>query len=64
MSQDLAVEVRAALYRAKMTQAELARQLNLSSAYVSDIINGNKRGDKAQEHIKAIKKILGIRQEV
>ncbi|MBS7577480.1 MULTISPECIES: helix-turn-helix transcriptional regulator [unclassified Enterococcus] len=64
MSQDLAVEVRAALYRAKMTQAELAQRLDIVPAYLSDIINGKKDGPKAQEHIKAIKKILGIRQEV
>lgn len=61
MSQDLAIKVRGALYESEMTQKELAKMLNISEVYLSQIINGQKTGDKPKAHIKKIKKILDIK---
>lgn len=60
MSQELGVKVRSELFKRKMSQKELAEMLDISSAYLSDIINGRKDGPKAQNHIKHIRKILSI----
>lgn len=60
MSEDLSVKVRSELFKRKMSQKELAELLGISSAYLSDIINGRKDGPKAQEHVKHIRKILCI----
>lgn len=60
MTQDLSILVRSELYKKKMSQKELAQMLGISSAYLSDIINGRKNGPKAQEHIKHIRKILNV----
>ena len=58
MSQDLAIEVRAALIRAKKTQSWLAKQLGISSPNLSDILHGRRR---SEEQVRNIKKILDIR---
>ncbi|MFA1819041.1 helix-turn-helix domain-containing protein [Virgibacillus oceani] len=60
MSQDLSIRVRNELYKKKMKHSELAEMLNISSPYLSDILNGKRNGPKAQEHVKHIRKILGI----
>ncbi|KLV25698.1 XRE family transcriptional regulator [Niallia circulans] len=60
MSQELGAKVRSELFKRKIKQKELAEMLGISTAYLSDIINGRKDGPKAQEHIKHIKKILAI----
>ncbi|MCG3418995.1 helix-turn-helix domain-containing protein [Oceanobacillus jordanicus] len=60
MSEDLSIRVRSELYKKKMKHAELAKVLGISGPYLSDILNGKRTGPKAQEHIKHIKKILGI----
>ena len=60
MPEDLGVRVRSELFKRNMSQKELAELVGISSTYVSDIIKGKKDGPKAQEHIKHIKKILGI----
>ncbi len=60
MPNDLGALVRSELFKRKMSQKQLAEILGISNAYLSDIINGRKDGPKAQEHIKHIKKILGI----
>lgn len=60
MTQDLGARVRSELFKKKMSQKELAKMLGVSSPYLSDIINGKRTGPKAQEHIKHIRKILGI----
>lgn len=60
MSEDLGVMVRLILFKRRMSQKELAYIVGISNAYLSDIINGRKNGPKAQEHIKHIKKILGV----
>lgn len=59
--------VRNELRKRKMTQKELAGMLGddgqgISTAYLSDILNGKKDGPKAQKHIKDICTILGIKQ--
>lgn len=61
MSQDLAIQVRNALYTNKMSQRELAKLMEITPTYLSDILNGKKDGPKAQEHIKKIKKLLNIK---
>lgn len=60
MSQELGVKVRSELFKRKMKHGELAEMLGISGAYLSDILNGKRTGPKAQEHVKHIRKILGI----
>ncbi|EDP68451.1 hypothetical protein CAT7_07608 [Carnobacterium sp. AT7] len=60
MSKDLSIKVRVKLVEKDLTMTQLAKELGMSAAYLSDIINGKKDGPKAQEHIKRIKKILSI----
>ena len=60
MSKDLAIKVKVRLVEYGLTMTQLAQELGMSTAYLSDIINGKKDGPKAQEHIKRIKKILNI----
>ena len=60
MPEDLGAKVRSELFKRKMSQAELAKMIGISGAYLSDIIRGRKDGPKAQEHIKHIRKILCI----
>ncbi|MFC4387485.1 helix-turn-helix domain-containing protein [Gracilibacillus marinus] len=60
MPQDLSIRVRNELYKKKMKHAELAEMLGISQPYLSDILNGKRTGPKAQEHVKHIRKILGI----
>lgn len=55
-----AARVKSEMYMRGMTQKQLAEMLGVSAPYISDIINGKKRGRKAQEHAKHICKILGI----
>ncbi|RXK52729.1 XRE family transcriptional regulator [Enterococcus faecalis] len=59
MSQDLAIDVRAALIRAGKTQSWLAKQLGISSPYLSDILHGRRR---SEEQVQKIKKILNIKR--
>ena len=58
MSQDLAIDVRAALIRAGKNQSWLAKQLGISSPYLSDILHGRRR---SEEQVQKIKKILNIK---
>ncbi|MCC2250532.1 helix-turn-helix domain-containing protein [Virgibacillus sp. AGTR] len=60
MSNDLAAKVKSEMYKQNITQKWLAKELGVSSPYVSDIINGRRTGPKAQQHVKHIRKILGI----
>ena len=60
MQSDLAALVKSEMYKQGVTQKKLAALLGVSSPYVSDIINGKRTGKKAQEHVKHIRKILGI----
>lgn len=60
MSKDLAIKVKVKLVENDLTMTQLAKELGMSTTYLSDIINGKKDGPKAQEHIKRIKKILNI----
>ena len=63
MSDNLDLLIRNELRKRKMTLTELADLLEISAPYLSDILNGNRVGKKAQEHIKHIKVILNIREE-
>jgi len=60
MSEYLSIRVRSELYKRKMKHAELAELLGISGPYLSDILSGKRNGPKAQEHVKHIRKILGI----
>ncbi|EQB34881.1 MULTISPECIES: helix-turn-helix domain-containing protein [Virgibacillus] len=60
MSNDLAAKVKSEMYKQDITQKRLAELLGVSAPYVSDIINGRRTGKKAQQHVKHIRKILGI----
>ncbi|WP_438761764.1 helix-turn-helix domain-containing protein [Enterococcus sp. AZ194] len=61
MSENLDLKIRNELRKRKMTFKELAVEVGISSPYMSDIVNGKRDGEKAQEHICTIKKILNIR---
>lgn len=61
MSENLDLKIRAELRKRKMTFGELAKMLEISGPYLSDILNGKRDGKKAQEHIETIKGILDIR---
>lgn len=60
MREDLGAQVKSELFKRKMSQKELADLIGISSAYLSDIINGRKDGPRAQERVKHIRKILCI----
>lgn len=61
MNETLGAQVRSELFKRKLSQKELANMVGISDVYLSDIIRGRKDGPKAQEHIKHICKILGIK---
>nr|WP_242596442.1 helix-turn-helix transcriptional regulator [Enterococcus ureasiticus] len=45
----------------KMKHYQLAEMVGITPVYLSDILNGKRDGEKAQEHIRTIKEILNIR---
>lgn len=51
-------EVQIALIKKKWSQRELARQMNISMAYLQDILNGNR---KPEERLKQIESLLNIK---
>lgn len=55
MSQDFIVKVRVALAKHNKNQAWLADKINISAAYMSDIMNGRRKPDK---QIKPIETVL------
>lgn len=61
MSENLDLKIRAEMRKRRMTFKELASLIGISGAYLSDILNGNRDGKKAQQHIETVKKILDIR---
>lgn len=63
MSENLDLQIRNELRKRKMTHSELAELIGISGAYLSDILNGKRNGQKAQEHINSIKKILNIKSK-
>lgn len=60
MSETLDLKIRVELRKRKMTFGQLAEIVGISGPYLSDIINGNRNGEKAKEHIETIKAILKI----
>ncbi|MBO0478754.1 helix-turn-helix transcriptional regulator [Vagococcus fluvialis] len=63
MSENLDLQIRNELRKRKMTLNELAGLVGISGPYLSDILNGKRDGQKAQEHINSIKKILNIKSK-
>lgn len=61
MSQDLITQIKIKLVEKKKNQAWLAKQLNISTAYMSDIMTG-KRSPESQ--IEKIKAALDIKEEL
>lgn len=53
MSQELIVQIKIALVKKKKNQTWLAEQLNISTAYMSDIMNGKRSPQEKIEEIKA-----------
>jgi predicted nucleic acid-binding protein len=54
MSQDFIIKVRMALAKHKKNQAWLARQLNISDVYMSEIMRGLKKPNKQVERIELV----------
>ena len=54
---DFEIEVKAALIRRRMTQGALAKELGITTPYLSDILRGNRKGGKYRELIKEKLKI-------
>ena len=63
MSENLDLQIRNELRKRKMTLNELAGLVGISGPYLSDILNGKRDRQKAQEHINSIKKILNIKSK-
>lgn len=49
---DFEIEVKVALIRRRMTQGTLAKELGITTPYLSDILRGNRKGGKYRELIK------------
>lgn len=60
MSQDLITQIKIALVKKDKNQAWLAKQLKISRAYMSDIMNGRR---SPQGKIKEIKAALDLDKE-
>ena len=54
MSQDFILKVRVALATHDKSQAWLAKKINISTAYMSDIMNGRRKPDKQIKPIEAV----------
>lgn len=49
---DFEIEVKVALIRRRMTQGTLAKELGITTPYLSDILRGNRKGGKYRGLIK------------
>ncbi|WP_461198506.1 XRE family transcriptional regulator [Enterococcus sp. N249-2] len=54
MSRDFIIKVRVALATHDKSQGWLAKKINISSAYMSDIMNGRRKPDKQIPRIEAV----------
>ncbi len=61
-NEEFSIRARAKLREAGMTQTDLAKSLGITQAYLSDILLGKRAGKKAQEHLKKVQHILGIKR--
>lgn len=61
MTKELGIKIRIKLLENELTMTKLAKELGISTTYLSDIIRGKKDGPKAQEHVKRIKSALGVK---
>lgn len=60
MPTDFGTKVKVELAKRNMNLTDLAKQLNISSPYLSDIIYGRRKAIKQKE---IIKKVLNIKEE-
>lgn len=60
MDKELSKAIRIKLIEKDWTMGDLANNLNLSTAYVSDILNQKKDGPKAIEHVNRMIDLLKI----
>ncbi|MDT2752309.1 helix-turn-helix transcriptional regulator [Enterococcus thailandicus] len=60
MSQDFILKVKVELARHDKSQAWLAQQIGISTAYMSDILKGKRKPDK---QVKPIEAVLSTLQE-
>lgn len=58
MSQDFIIKIKVALVTHGKNQNWLARQLEISNAYMSDIMNGRRKPDKQIERINIVLEAL------
>lgn len=58
MSQDFIIQIRVTLAKHNKTQSWLAKQINISGPYMSDIMNGRRKPDAQIEPIRAVLKEL------
>ncbi|MBC1605696.1 helix-turn-helix transcriptional regulator [Listeria rocourtiae] len=58
--QQLKELVTIALVKRGISQAQLARTIGISPAYLSDILNDNRSGKRAEEVRSQVAKLLGI----
>lgn len=54
MSQDFIIKIRVALAKHKKNQAWLAKQINISTSYMSDIMNGKRQPNEQVKKIDAV----------
>ena len=64
MDRQLSKVIRIKLIENDWTLKDLANNLNLSTAYVSDILNQKKDGPKAMEHVDRMMDLLKIDKEL
>jgi len=60
MPTEFGIKVKVELAKRNMNISDLARELNISQPYLSDIIYGRRKADKQKE---IIKKTLNIKEE-
>ena len=60
MPTDFGLKVKVELAKRNMNMTDLAKQLNISSPYLSDIIYGRRKASKQKD---LIKKVLDIKEE-
>ena len=58
MSQDFIIQIRLALAKHRKSQAWLAKQVGISAAYMSDIMNGKRSPESMTTPIKVVLKEL------
>ncbi|WP_207871908.1 hypothetical protein DOK78_002562 [Enterococcus sp. DIV2402] len=60
MSQEFIMKVRVALAKYEKSQKWLAKKINISEVYMSDIMNGNRKPKKQIDSIETVLKELEV----